>query len=384
MALEAADFVCDVIRPSELGADDKQGWYELCAGHVSYGTPLLQPCFSDITAQNRGDVRLALYRRDGRLVGVFAYHLRPNRFARPVGVPFSDFAGPVLARDSGLTPGLILQLAGLRSYKFSGVSDPWGVFSQLGLQPDDAYQIDLTGTEPAAYLEACRSAHPKRFKNFRRQISQVERRGIKLDLTGGPPSEEDFRLLTAWKSAQFRRTGRVDLVEKPLTSKLLHAANAYVSDEVRGYMVRLTGNGELLAGHFGLRSQTRFHPWLAAFRTDFAPMSPGSMILYKIIQEMPKLGLQVYELAGGHDYYKKYFARSQQATLSGTIQIVQGSQVRTTEGTSSGTYDNSAKARLRRRLDHIAVCETRPLMRVVDVANAVISTPLSRSGPHED
>jgi len=298
---------------------------------------------------------------------------------RPVGVLFSDFAGPVLAEDSGLTPALILELAGLRTYKFDGLVDPWGVFSQLQLQPDAAYQVDLSDTDPDAYLEACRSTHPKRFKNFRRQISQLEREGIKLELSGGRPSAADFQLLTEWKSAQFQRTGRVDLTGKPLTAKLLQAANDYASDEAMGYMVRLSGNGELIAGHFGLRSQTRFHPWLAAYRADFAHKSPGSMILYKVIHEMPKLGLQAYELAGGHEHYKKYFARSQQATLSGAIQLMANGEVRTTEGTSFGAYDNSAKARLRRRLDHIAVCETRPLMRIADLASAMISTPLSRS-----
>ncbi len=383
MALQATDFTCDVIRPHALRIADMAAWRALCAGHPAYGSPLFQPCFSIIAAQNRTDVRFAFYRRAGKLVGVLPFHLRPSRFARPVGAPFADFCGPVLAPDSGLTPALILELADLRAYKFDGLVDPQGVFADLPLYADEAYQIDLTGMHAEDYLETCRAAHAKRFKNFRRQINQLERDGIKLELTGGRPDDADFRLLSDWKSAQFQRTGRIDLINKQVTASLLETASRYASEEVSGYMVGLRGNGELLAGHVGLRSGTRFHPWIAAYRPDFAHNSPGSMILYKAITKMPEFGLQVYELAGGHDHYKKYFARNRQATLSGTLQLVRKGGVQLVEATFSSGEDSSVAARLRRRLDHIAVCETRPLVRIADIANALISAPRSRSAPHQ-
>lgn len=107
----------------------------------------------------------------------------------------------------------------------------------------------------------CRLAFSKRFENFRRLISQVEREGITLELFGAIPTEADFQLLTQWKADQFQRSGLIDLISKPLTMSMLKAA----TDQTMGYMVRLAANGELVAGHFGIRSATHFHPWIAAY-----------------------------------------------------------------------------------------------------------------------
>jgi len=136
---------CDVVQVDALAESDKLKWLELCAGHSAYASPLLHPCFTQIVAAHRKDVRLALYRRGEELVGLFAFHLRPGRFARPVGAPFADFSGPILARDSGLTPARLLELAGLRSFKFDGLSDPWRVFDGLGLQRHEAHQMKRVG-----------------------------------------------------------------------------------------------------------------------------------------------------------------------------------------------------------------------------------------------
>lgn len=95
---------------------------------------------------------------------------------------------------------------------------------------------------------------------------------------------------------------------------------------------------------------------------------------------MPKLGLRVYELAGGHEHCKQYFARNVLSTLSGRVRLSGTGEL---VSDFSALEDRSAQARLRRRLDDIAVCETRPLHRVSEVAKALLGVPASRAGPHE-
>ena len=74
-------------------------------------------------------------------------------------------------------------------------------------------------------------------------------------------------------------------------------------------------------GHFGLRSPTIYHPWIAAFDPDFAAFSPGIVLLSRAIRAMPDLGLTRYELSGGCGHYKAAFSSEEAPLSQGLVEV---------------------------------------------------------------
>jgi CelD/BcsL family acetyltransferase involved in cellulose biosynthesis len=136
-------------------------------------------------------------------------------------------------------------------------------------------------------------------------------------------------------------------------------------------------DGRLVAGHFGLRMADTFHPWISAYDPAYEDYSPGVLLLYQVIGHMDGMGLQVYDLAGGHEYYKKYFAEPgryvkdiliSRPTLHGRIQHA-GYSVWELLGARK---PDTLAARIRRRMDHAAICEPSWGLRVKDFMVAVL------------
>ncbi|MEL7447542.1 MAG: hypothetical protein AAGK02_17360, partial [Pseudomonadota bacterium] len=234
-----------VLRIADLSEADVEAWNALCDGHADYGSPLLRPGFAMMIAARRSDVRVALFEKNDRIVGVFAYHLRPGRFARAVGTPFADYSGPVLSRDAELSPVDILSLADLSAYRFAGIPDPWQVFDNYIDEDDETFVVDLSKVSADEHLEAQRAAHPKRFKNFRRLRSQVERQQGVLELIAGRPDEGTLGVLLGWKSAQLTDSGLLDVTRSGGAGDVLQTIAAQETSECWGYLIQLRLDGKI-------------------------------------------------------------------------------------------------------------------------------------------
>ena len=367
----------DITLQRELSDADAADWQALCDAHTDYSSPLLGPHFARLIASVRTDVRYLLVREGGALVLSMAVHKRPFGLARPVGAPFSDLSGPVIAQ--GFTPDMadILHRAGIAAYRADAVPDPWQAL-QAGPDSENepAWVISLGDRTPADYLEACRSANPKRLKNFRRLDRRLDETHGPIMLNHGPASPQSLAQLLAWKSRQFRADGLVDVVTATETRRILQAVARADGDGIEGYMVALMAEGQLYAGHFGVRSGGHFHPWISAYDPALSEFGPGVLLLLNIVTRMPEMELESYNIAGGHDHYKKYFALDQihvkrlHLTAPGLAGMVQSAGYRSWD-MIGGRNDASAAARLRRRLDHIATCERGLLKRASGLVYAV-------------
>lgn len=328
-----------------ITATDCEDWTRLCSAHSQGHSPLLSIEFAKLIASVRPDVRFLLARQGGELVACMGIHLRPGGLARPVGAPFDDVCGPVIAPGVNLPPQELFALAGLRRFRANfSICLPERREDVPGVELP--YVIDLRGGDAKTYHDTQRAAHPKRFKNFRRLASKMARERGELILEWGEP---DARLgqLRAWKSAQFEREGLVDITTATYGARVLDAvagARGTSETDVDGFMVSLMCGDALIAGHFGVRRGRHFHPWLSAYDPEFSSYGPGTVLLLYILSHLGQMGLETYNLATGHGAYKKYFAHSGVAVapLAFNVEIPTGT---------------SAIARLRRRIDHIATCE---------------------------
>ena len=254
---------------SNLAANDAQAWRALQRSDPRFSNPLFGPDFFKAVGRVRQDAMVAVFRRGAEAVGFLPYHARGLGLARPIGAPFSDYQALVSKQDIGVSGQDALRLAGLSAFRFNGMVDPHGLFGSAVEAGTDCYAIQLDG-DAQAYLEDVRAGSPKRFKNYRRLEHRLEREIGSLRMIADDVSEPVFRQIMTWKSEQFRRTGLQDVLRPEWTKTLMRDLFETREGPMRGLMMTLYAGDVLIAGHFGVRSETTFHPWVASANPSLA------------------------------------------------------------------------------------------------------------------
>lgn len=378
-------FSCRVIKPKNLTKQDRLAWKELQSATFQYDTPLVSPEFMDLVAKSRRDVRCILVHENNRLVAVLPVFERNFGLIRPVGAPFSDYAGPIFSEQTDITLEQVIAMSGYAAYRSNSVllkPSELGDAEKVGAAR--SFIVHLNGQTAEEHLEAHRSEHAKRYKNFRRLMNKLERECGEIEFVYGSAKDLPVQTLLEWKSQQFAREGLLDITSAQNSASILNKVSQLESSEensLSGFMTGLKVNGEMIVGHFGLRDETNFHPWISAYNPDFESYSPGILLLYKVIEEMGQMGLESYDLSTGHESYKKYFCSSARYTRDVNITApgVRGKLQKL--GYESWDYIggknlNSPAARMRRRFDHIFISEPKFVGRIKEIFIAF----LKRSG----
>ena len=372
----------ETVELAKLAPEDADAWRALCATEPAFASPLLGPDFAQAVAEVRGDARVAIWRESGRAVGFLPHHRRPGGLARPIGAPLSDYHA--LVAQHGLPAGSALAAAGLRSFRFSGLIDPYAAFPVAARR--EAFVISLDGSA-VAYLEALRISSPKRFKNYRRLDHKLDREIGPLRIVAPDDSRAAFDQLLGWKADQLARTGANDFLRPAWTRDLLSNLFACRQGEFRGLMINLYAGERLVAGHFGVRQGAVFHPWIASLDPELAAWSPGQVLLPRVIAAMPGLGLTTYDLGPGHDHYKRPFALAARVLGEGTAvaDSVAARAVKVSDCAWAllGASRGGPLYRVRSRLDAIATVEQSVTGRALGLAAAVAGSARRAAAPVE-
>ena len=352
----------EVLHPGALRDADCAAWRTLAAATPQFASPLLDPAFAQAVGQVRRDAAVALFRRGGELVGVLAHHRRPGGVARPIGAPWSDAHALITAPGAPLAWRDALAAAGLRSFRFSHLVDPHGVFAGVaGIEAPAHLVLTPPGLDGEGYWESLRAGSPKRFKNIRRLEHKLEREAGLLEF-GADRSPEALAQLLGWKRAQFAQTGAQDVLHPAWSRELIARAAALHGGPVEGLALTLRAAGRVIAGHFGVRAGGAYHPWIAAYDPAFAAYSPGMVFMSMAVREAPRLGVRRYELGAGSDAYKQVFANAAEPSAAGVAAL---------DGAPAPAPGDRLVDRLRRRLDHIAQAEITLPGRLHGLASAV-------------
>jgi CelD/BcsL family acetyltransferase involved in cellulose biosynthesis len=340
----------DILRPDALDVRDLAAWREWTRATPAFASPLLGPAFARLVGGVRDDAAVAVFRRDGRPVGVLAHHRRPGGLARPIGAPWSDCHALLTPPGETLDWRAALRAAGLAAFRFTGLVDPHGVFQGAGHDhEDEAYVVALPAAQGGpAYWEQLRAGSPKRFKNIRRLEHKLDREEGPLELVVGDRSPDALDIVFRWKREQFRRSGLHDVLHPAWCREMMARLFTSQDAELTGLLVTLRARGRVIAGHYGARAGAIYHPWIAAYDPAFAAVSPGLVFLSMMVRKMPEAGLARYELSGGHAHYKTVFASGAEALSVGAAELRPPGAVRARP---------ELLVRVRRRLDHIAAAE---------------------------
>jgi CelD/BcsL family acetyltransferase involved in cellulose biosynthesis len=368
-------YQAETIRPGELNARDRQDWIGLLSAG-SLRSPLFHPDFALVVGRQRADARLLLVRDRQGLAAVFAHHRRPDGFARPIGSVFSDLHAVPMRPGLGLRMPDLLRMAGVKAFRFAALADAGSVRFDPAHGHHTTLAAVVTG-DPADFLAQRTREHPKKFKSFRRLARKLETEQGPVRLTISRQTS-DLATLLEWKREQFRASGRHDVLSPAWARSLMKRLLEKDGRDVKGRLIVLEAGGRMIAAEFGPCWGGVFHPWLAAYAPDWRAYSPGHLLVMKLIEAMPELGLERYEMGPGCADYKKYFASERTPVHAGTIHAPglqgrlghHGERVWRGGLRLCGNRIEALAARAQRRMDVIAAAETNAFSRLMGVTRA--------------
>jgi CelD/BcsL family acetyltransferase involved in cellulose biosynthesis len=299
-----------------LTAEELDAWHRLRAANPRLDSPYFHPGFASavhasgravdvvVGRDARGEVCALLpvhrYRRGG--VGPRGW-AAGGSLLRPVGWPGADFQGPVLAPGTTFPP-LKLLTGGVRGYAFDHL-----------VEAGDGFAPWVESRRPSPYLDASGGLDGylgRASRSGKDNMGQARRRTAKLARHAGPirfhadtVDERALARVVELKRAQYARTGVRDYFAEPdrraLLTRLLHTRDGSFG----GVLSTLYAGDQLVAAHFGIRSDAVLHWWFPVYDPAFAAYSPGWILLRELVAAAPALGITRLDFGRGDDEYKR-------------------------------------------------------------------------------
>ncbi|MGC5039804.1 GNAT family N-acetyltransferase [Streptomyces sp. DT190] len=293
-----------VLRPDELGPDDRKMWREIRTESGAPANPFLDPAFTTAVGRVRPGAEVAVLQDDGSPVGFFPYERGRWGRGRAVGLGVSDSQGAVLRPGIRLDARRLLRECGLSSWEFDNLEAGQAAFAAHAAEELASPVVDI-GEGFAPYTERLRAKSP----GFLRQTLAKERRlarqvgEVRFVYDARDPGA--LRALMEWKSAQYRRTGRRDRFAQEWITSLVGLLGESDEPECRGVLSVLYAGGRRVAAHFGLRSRTVLSWWFPAYDRAFAKYSPGLVLQLRMLEAAAADGIEVVDLGSGPARYKE-------------------------------------------------------------------------------
>ena len=95
--------------------------------------------------------------------------------------------------------------------------------------------------------------------------------------------------LFAWKAAQRERTGTFDVLSTPWMRNVAARLLDTTTETFAGLLSVLYAGDQVAAVHLGMRSDTVWHRWFAAYNHDLQRYSPGLINLLEMVRAAPGL-----------------------------------------------------------------------------------------------
>lgn len=333
-----------VVPAAALGPSHCERWSELQRARPLYRSPFFRPEFTLAVARVR-DVRVAIIESGGSVSGFFPFELGRGRTGRPVGRPFSDYHGAVLADPTTLDPRALVRACGLSAWSFDhlpAVLTPFAVHAFAGGRSP---YLDLAdGFEP--YL-AARRRHSD-IRGALRKMRKLAREVGPLRMVAESDDPELLAHAIAWKRRQYAATGVRDVLADAGARDLLAHVHAARGAAFGGVLSVLYA-GDVVAGlHLGLRSGTVWHSWFPTYNADLQQYSPGLVLMLELARAAPELGIREIDLGKGEARYKH-------ALATGSVPLCEGAVGSGPLTTLAARAQNSARRALRAAGVHRAV-----------------------------
>ncbi len=169
------------------------------------------------------------------------------------------------------------------------------------------------------HIEATRVGSTSLHSNHRRKWRRLEEKHgeIQVDLEVHDPTVLDRCL--KWKSEQYLRSGNLDLFTRPWARELAYLISSFREPQFAGMLSVLRVDGRPIAAHLGIRSLKFWHYWFPSYDPKFQRFSPGILLLLKMIEGAPEIGVEVIDFGKGENPYKLRLFNHRTPLLEGCV-----------------------------------------------------------------
>jgi CelD/BcsL family acetyltransferase involved in cellulose biosynthesis len=309
-----------LIPGHELSDDLAQLWISLQRANPDLASPYFHPEFTKTIAGVRPDVEVAVLEVEGKIVAFFPFQREHNDVGRPVGGFISDYHGLICAPDFQFSPRELLAQSRLRAWEFDHLPTSQLSFTPFQLSIEPSPQIDLSmGYD--LYVKQRREAGSEQIKKILNLARRAEREMGPLRFVANSSDAGSLAAVLSWKSNQYRQSGKPDLFVSGWVREAVERISSIRTGDYSGVLSLLYAGDRLVAGHLGMRSNQVWHYWFPSYDAGAAKYSPGLILLLKMAEHAPEMGVRIIDLGKGMSPYKQRLMNSRSFLASGSIEL---------------------------------------------------------------
>lgn len=299
----------EVVRPGDLGDTEITRWRAI--GHPS---PFLSPEFTQAVGRFRGEARVAVLSDGPQIVAFFPYERAGLGLGRPIGAGLTDCQGYVGAPGLEFDPRALLRACRLSVWEFDHLLAEQTAFAPYHAETRVEPVMDLAGGF-VAYAEMIRANSPKTVKTVRYKDRKLGREVGEVTYTFAEKDIAELWRLMAWKSDQYRRTGRTDRFARPWIVSLVE----HLHETGVGVLSVLRAGDRTISSHFGLRTGTAMAGWFPAYDPEFARYSPGMIGHLRMAEAAAGHGVTQIAMGRGGREYKDWLKNGEFGIAEGRV-----------------------------------------------------------------
>lgn len=301
----------------EIRPDLALKWLDLRRTNPALDSPYFHPKFTGIIAWARPNVELAVI-GDGNGIGaMLPFQRMPGDIGVPAGEHLSDYQGLICAPGFECDPRKLMKQCGLIAWDFDHLLTSQESFEPFHLSIEPSPQIDLSNG-----FDAYARSHTGLFKAHRNNMRRLERDHGSLHFVPCSADPAAMKQLLAWKSQQYQSTGVRDVLADPWVTSVLHEIHRTQDRDFAGTLSLLYAGDRMVAAHFGMQSRTVWHYWFPAYDPEFAPYSPGTILLLKMAEYAPKSGIGIIDLGKGMFDQKRRLMNALTPVATGSVELL--------------------------------------------------------------
>ncbi|WP_458248803.1 GNAT family N-acetyltransferase [Streptomyces sp. MAI_2237] len=282
-----------------------RAWHRAMEESPQYANPFLAPEFAAAMARHRHGGVVAVLREEQEPVGFFPHQRSAFGVGRAIGLGLSDCQA--LVHRPGVTwdPPELLRACGLSVFEFDHLVEEQKPFERYLTGTFASPVIDLP-EEGNGYVEMLRRTSPRHTKTTLAKERRLRSDEGEVRFVFDERDRRVLRTLMQWKSAQYRRTGRMDRFARPWIVDLVDDLFTVREQHLTGVLSVLYAGDRPVAAHFGPRSHTVLAGWFTAYDPAFGRYSPGLVMHMRMIEAAGRHGVRLVDLGRGDMEYKNW------------------------------------------------------------------------------
>ena len=294
----------DVVRPRDLGPAELAHWRDLQRRNDPRPNPFLSPEYSVAVGEVRDDAYVAVISDGAHITAFFPFERSQwPGIGRPIGAGLSDLQGMIYEPGLGLDVRALLRGCNLKVWEFDHLNPEQPIFRNHHKALHPSPVIDLSGGYDA-YANDLAARSTKIYKSTLKKERRLGREVGDLWFDFDSRDTEALHTLLVWKSAQYRRTGRQDRFARPWIVRLIERLHQVNTACFVGTLGLLYAGDKLIAGNFGLRTETTMVAWFPAYDPAYARYSPGLIHRLQLCRASAAAGVTLMDLGRGGKAYK--------------------------------------------------------------------------------